>query len=53
MADTLMNFPNNDTQNFPFRRLQLVVDSKQNKPTNQISIKIPKVVKATNKKILS
>ena len=56
MADKLMYIHNNNTQNF-FR-----VDNNQwlkrmnvqlNEPTNQNLIKVPKVVKTTNKKTLS
>ena len=55
MSDKLMYIPNDDTQNYLYCRLQLVVkkrlDTQLNEPTNQISIKVPKVVKSTNKKI--
>ena len=36
MGDKLMYFPNNDTQNYPFCRLQLVVETfgQLNEPTN-------------------
>ena len=46
--DKLMYIPNDKTQNYPFCRLQLVLDA----PTNQNSIKVPKVVNPTNKKTL-
>ena len=49
MADRLMYIPNDETQNYPFCRLQLVVAL--NEPTNQNSMKVLKVVKPTNKKI--
>ena len=55
MADKLMHISNDDTQNYPFCRLHLVVesfDTQPNKPTNQHSIKVPKVVEQTNKKTL-
>ena len=42
----LMYIPNNNTQNDPFCRLQLVIVSFEpqlNEPTNQNSIKVPKV----------
>ncbi len=55
MADKLMYNPNDDTQNYPFLGLQLVVDSLDtqiNKPTNQNSIKVPKDVMPMNKKTL-
>ena len=48
-----MYIPNNNAQNYPFYRLQLVVkrlDTQLNKPTNQNSIKAHKVGKPTNKK---
>ena len=53
MADKLI--PNDDTQVSPFCILQLVVetlDTQLNEPTNQNSIKVPKVVMPTNKKKL-
>ena len=53
MADRLMYIPNDDTQIFPFWRLQLVVEifgHTTQKPANQISIEVLKVV--TNKKTL-
>ena len=46
-----MYTPNDDTQNYPFCRLKLVVETlntQHNKPTNQNSLKVPKVVKPTN-----
>ena len=39
MADLLMYFPNDDTQNYPFYRLQLVVNTQLNEPTNLKFIK--------------
>ena len=47
-------WPINDyTQNFPFCTLQLVVKTfRLNEPTNQNQMKVPKVVKPTNKKTL-
>ena len=51
MEDKLMYIPNNDAQNYPFCRLQLVVETfehAKNKPTNQNSIIVPKFVKPTN-----
>ena len=51
MADKLMYIPYGDTHNYPFSRLQLVVERfghSLNKPTNENSIKIPKLVKLTN-----
>ena len=50
MANKLMYIPNDDPQNNPFCRLQL--DTQQNEPSNQNSIKVPKVDKTTNKKTL-
>ena len=52
MANKLMYIPNDDTQNYPFYRLQLVVDTKLNEQTYQNSIKVPKVVVTTNKKTI-
>ena len=47
MADTLMHHSNDNTKIYP------PVDYTQlNEPTNQNSIKVPKVVKPTNKKTL-
>ena len=51
MADKLMYIPNDDTHNYPFCRLKLLVetlDFQFNKPTNKNSLK----VKPTNKKTL-
>ena len=45
-----INWPNNDTKNYP--RLQPVVDTQLNQPTNQNSILKPEYVKPTNKKTL-
>ena len=56
MADKLMYTPNDDSQNYPFCRLNLVVKTFEHltyKPTNQNSVKILiKVVYPTNKKTL-
>ena len=57
MANKLMHIPNDDTQNYAFCRLQLVVetldmDTLLIEPTNQTKIKVPKVVKPTFKKTL-
>ena len=44
MADKVMYIPNDDTQNYPFCRLQLVVetlDTQLNEPTNQNPLKVP------------
>ena len=45
MADKSMYIPNDDTQNYPFFRLKIVVESSDtelDEPTNQNSIKISK-----------
>ena len=55
MADKLMYISNNDKQNYSFWRLKLVLkrlDTEHNEPTNQYSIKDPKVVKLTSKEML-
>ena len=53
MADKLMYIPNDGTQNYFFCRLKLVVETYElNKPTNQNSVKVPKVIKPTNKNTL-
>ena len=55
MADKLMYIANDDTQNYPFCRLQLVVETfgHSDKLTNQSKFnKSPKVVRQTNKKTL-
>ena len=54
MADKLMYIPNDDTQKYPFCRLQWLkrLDTQLNKQTNQNSLKVLKVVKTTNKKTL-
>ena len=51
MSDKLIYIHNDDTQNYPFSRLQLVVEmfvkclkTQPNEPTNQNS-KVPKIVK--------
>ena len=57
MADKIMyNIPNDYTQNFPFvdkNKMIKHLNTQLNKPTNQNSIKFPKVVEPTNKKMLS
>ena len=50
MTDKLMYIHNDDTQNYPFCRLELVVST--NEQTNHNLIKVPKVVKPTNKKTI-
>ena len=55
MAEELMYIPNANTQNWPFFKLQLVIETfghSTNKPTNQNSIKVPQIVMPTNKKTL-
>ena len=51
MTDKLMyiHIPNENKQKYPFCRLQLVVDTQLNQPTIQNSVKVPKVIKPTNK----
>ena len=48
-----MYIPNENTQNYPFCRLQLVVETFGNstkcEPTNQNTLKVPKVFKPMNK----
>ena len=46
MAEKSMYILNNDTQYYPYCRLQLIVETFE--PTNQNSIKVPKVVKLLN-----
>ena len=50
MADKLINIHTDDTQNYPFCRLELVVETQLISTTNQNSVKVPKVVNLTNKK---
>ena len=55
MANKLMYIPYDDTQNYPFCRLKLMVerlDTQLNEQINQNSIKVPKVVKPKSKKTL-
>ena len=56
MTDKLMFIPNDDTQNKSFCRLKLVTETfgqfQLNEQTNENSLKVPKVVKQTNKKTL-
>ena len=49
MADKLMYIPNDKTQNYPYCRLHLVVETiwTINEPTTQNSLKVQKVVKPT------
>ena len=53
MADKLMYILNDDTQNYPFLRLQIVskgLNIQLNETTNHNILKDPKVVEATIKK---
>ena len=54
MADKLMYIPNDDTQNYLFCRLKLMVikrlNTQLNESNNQNSPKVPKFGKPTNKK---
>ena len=55
MADKLMHIPNDDTQNYPFYKLQLLVETfgHSTKWSNQAKFnKVPNVVESTNKKTL-
>ena len=53
MVDKLMYLPNDDTPLLYYYNLWLKrLITQQNEPTNQNSIKVPKVVKPTNKKML-
>ena len=47
MADNQMYITNDDTQNYPFSRLKLLIETFE-KPSNQTSLKVPKVFKPTN-----
>ena len=47
-----MYIPNNDTQKYPFYRLIIVVETQLNEPTNQNPLKVPIIVKPTNKETL-
>ena len=50
-----MYIPHKVTQNYPFYRLKLMVETfghSTKKPTNQNLLKVPKVDKPTNKKTL-
>ena len=56
MADKLMYFLNDNTQNYPFHRLKLVVEKfghPTKEPTNQISLEVSKIFEPTNKKTVS
>ena len=47
MDDKLVYIPNDDTQNYPLNRMQLMVeslDTQLKESNNQNSIKVPKVV---------
>ena len=47
MANKLIYIPNVNTQKYPFYRLQFMIDTQFNKPTNQNPIKVdmPKIKK--------
>ena len=56
MNDKLMNIPNDNTHNYPFCRLQFVVETLNtqfNEQANENFIIVLKVVDPTNKKTLS
>ena len=48
----MMYISNDDAQNYSFCRLELL-DTQPNEPMNQNLIKVPKIVKTTNKETLS
>ena len=54
LSDKSRYIPNKETQNNHFCRLQLVIETfgQFDEPTNQNSMKVPKVVKLMNKKTL-
>ena len=55
MANKLMYIPNDDTLSYPFCRYNQWLnrlDTQHNELTNRNLIKVPKVVKPTNKKAL-
>ena len=55
MADKLMYIPNDNTQNYPsvdYDQWLKRWTTQLNEPAYKNSIKVPKVVKATNKKTL-
>ena len=55
MYDKLIYIPNDDTQNYPFYRLQLMVeklDTQLNELTNQNSLKVPNEIDRTSKKMI-
>ena len=43
--DKLMYIPNDDVQNYSFGRLKLMVETQLHEPTNQNSLKSPKLWK--------
>ena len=56
MADKLIYIPNNDAQNYPsidYNYLLKCLDNELNEPTNQNSIKVPKVVRQRKENILN
>ena len=52
MAGKLMYVSDDDTQNYPFCKLQLVVQTVEHSTKWSNQSKVPKVVKLTNKKTL-
>ena len=52
MSDKLMHIPYGDTPSLNCNYWLKRLDTQLNKPTNQNSVKVPKVVKLTNKKML-
>ena len=52
MTDKLIYIPRDNTQNTPFCRIQEVVETFGLKPTNQNSIKVPKIVETMIRKTL-
>ena len=53
MAHKLIYIPNDDTQNDPICKIYYwlnSLDTQLNRPTNQYTLKVSKVVKPTNKK---
>ena len=47
-----MYISNDETQNYPLCRLQLVVERLDTQPINQNTLKVSKVVNPANKKIM-
>ena len=53
MADKLMYIPNDDTQNYPFCRLKLVLKHLNTQLIETTNQKVPKVIKSRNKKVIT